>query len=34
MRGENGINSLAISDNFRELSQRDMTSLLWVGDMI
>lgn len=34
MRGEKGINSLATSENFRELSQRDMTSLLRVGDMV
>lgn len=34
MWGQNGINSLATSENFRELSQRDMTSLLRVGDMV
>lgn len=32
MREENGTNSLATSESFRMLSQRDMTSLLKVGD--
>lgn len=34
MRGGNGTNSLVTSENFRELSQRDMTSLLKMSDMV